>query len=223
MIKASDTEAVIFDVDGTIFDSSSGIIHALRDALEEIGEPPVDDQTVRSLIGPPIGASIARIRGYSEEKEKILTKTFRSIYGEKYLNEASVYPGIEGLLKDLKSAGFRLGVATNKRRDFTERMFDEFGLSDYFIDVEGMDPEGTLDKTRIVGMCAEKLGAEKDRTVMVGDASSDFKAAETNGIGFIAVLYGFGYRSAGDVPAGHRSARTPRDIFSLLRFAPYRS
>ncbi|TQS81451.1 MAG: hypothetical protein A3Q59_05240 [Methanomethylophilus alvi] len=216
MIKTSDADTVIFDVDGTIFDSSDGIIHALRDALEEIGEPPVEDSAVRALIGPPIGASIARIRGYSEEKERQLTGTFRSIYGERYLNEASVYPGIVDLLKDLKAEGFRLGVATNKRRDFTEKMFGDFGLSEYFSDVEGMDSEGTLDKTQIVGMCAENLGAENNRTVMVGDAPSDFEAAEANGIGFIAVLYGFGYRSAKDVPAGHRFARTPRDILGLL-------
>lgn len=216
MARTSDSEAVIFDVDGTIFDSSSGIIHALRDALEEIGEPPMSDSAVRALIGPPIGASIARIRGYSEEKERQLTGTFRSIYGERYLNEASVYPGIVDLLKVLKAEGFRLGVATNKRRDFTERMFDDFGLSGYFSDVEGMDPEGTLNKTQIVGRCTDNLGAGKDCTVMVGDASSDFEAAEANGIGFIAVLYGFGYRSAEDVPAGHRFARTPRDILGLL-------
>ncbi|MGI6009114.1 MAG: HAD family hydrolase [Methanomethylophilus sp.] len=223
MAKASDTDAVIFDIDGTVYDSSEGIIHALRDALEELGEPPVNDETVRSLIGPPIGASIAKLRGYPKEKEELLTRTFRSILGAKYLGEASVYPGIADLLKKLKSEGYLLGVATNKRGDFTERMLADSGLLAYFDDVEGMDPEGTLNKTQIVGKCIEKLGSERGRTVMIGDASSDYNSAKANGIGFIAVLYGFGYHSPGDVPAGHRCARTPSEIPDLLRITLCRS
>ncbi len=209
---------IIFDLDGTLIDSSKGIVLAVEDTLMDLGQEPLPRDFIISKIGPPIGNAIKEIKHYSEEDLEKFNFVFRSIYGEKYLFCANVYEGIPQLLSDLNEAGYLLGVATNKREDFSVRILDRLNLLKYFRTVCGMDIRGKLNKTEIVNICKQKMtedGAE--RIIMIGDASSDMNSAKDCGINFIGVTYGFGFKVRSDVPSEHPVADSPYSLLSEIR------
>ena len=192
---------VIFDLDGTLVDSSDGIIRATEETLDILGYPAMSHAEIRSYIGPPIGNSIIERNGLGADALKEFNKVFRDIYKNKYLMNATVYHGIMGLLSDLSDRF--VGVATNKRIDYTMILLEKIGISAYCDIIEGLDMDGTLKKRDLIERCAEASGDSRDRIVMIGDTRSDMDAAKECGIDFIGVTYGFGFKCAEDIEYGY--------------------
>ena len=71
---------MIFDLDGTLIDSSEGIALAVESTLEQMGQEPVSKEYIISKIGPPIGNAIANIKNYTSNELALFNKTFRSTY-----------------------------------------------------------------------------------------------------------------------------------------------
>lgn len=207
-------KAVLFDLDGTLIDSGPGILKAVKDTLKILDYAELDDGFIRSCIGPPIGDSIGRKAGYTNEQIRRFYETFRPIYKEKYLMDCTVYPGIIPLLEELGSEGVRLGVATNKREDYAGLLLRNIGLYDYFDTVNAMDATGTLRKSDLIRKCLEDLQTGLDDAVMIGDSDSDMDAAAECGVSFIAVGYGFGFD---EEPGGTAYCRTVCDLREFLR------
>lgn len=186
---------VIFDLDGTLIDSSEGIVHAVLETIEELDYEPLSEEFIESCIGPPIGDSIGSRVGYTPEQIKRFYEVFRPLYKTKYLMECTVYPGITELLKALRTRGIKTAIATNKREDYTKTLLDNLGLSENLDYIEAMDMEGKLKKADLIGNCISASGCSVKDAVMVGDADSDLNAAKACGVDFIGVRYGFGFRT----------------------------
>ena len=186
---------VIFDLDGTLIDSSEGIVHAVLETIEELDYEPLSEEFIESCIGPPIGDSIGSRVGYTSEQIKRFYEVFRPLYKTKYLMECTVYPGIMELLKALRTRDIKTAIATNKREDYTKSLLDNLGLSEYLDFIEAMDMEGKLKKADLIGNCITESGCSVKDAVMVGDADSDLNAAKACGVDFIGVRYGFGFRT----------------------------
>lgn len=184
---------VIFDLDGTLIDSSEGIIRAVSETIRELKLEYLSPEFIRSCIGPPIGDSIGSKIGYSPEQIDAFYKVFRPIYKEKYLMDCTIYPGVVELLKKLRASGIKTAIATNKRKDYTKTLLDNLKLTLLFDAIEAVDMEGKLTKTDLVGNCMRRLSCPGEGTIMVGDARSDYDAASAWGIDFIGVKYGFGF------------------------------
>ena len=149
---------VIFDLDGTLIDSSEGIVHAVLETIEELDYEPLSEEFIESCIGPPIGDSIGSRVGYTPEQIKRFYEVFRPLYKTKYLMECTVYPGIMKLLKALRIRGIKTAIATNKREDYTKTLLDNLGLSENLDYIEAMDMEGKLKKADLIGNCISASG-----------------------------------------------------------------
>lgn len=187
---------VIFDLDGTLIDSSEGIIHAVLDTIKLLNYEPLSAELIKSCIGPPIGDSIGSRVGYTPEEIESFYKVFRPIYKNNYLMECTVYPGITSLLGDLKNSGVTLAISTNKREDYTKILLENLGLTKYFDYIEAMDMSGKMKKTDLIKNCIVKSGCSPINTVMVGDAYNDYNAAKTCEVNFVGVRYGFGFKKS---------------------------
>ncbi|MCL2143082.1 MAG: HAD hydrolase-like protein [Methanomassiliicoccaceae archaeon] len=195
-------EAVIFDLDGTLIDSSEGIILAAEETLEALGYPSIERDELRSYIGPPIGEAITRRNGLGSDDLKRFNDVFRGIYKNKYLMRANVYPGVMDMLSGLRGI-ISVGIATNKREDMTKLLLDDLGISPLCDAAVGLDLEGKLKKKDIVEKCVSALGtADRKRIVMAGDTRNDAEAAKECGISFIGVTYGFGFRDRSEITYG---------------------
>lgn len=189
-------DAVLFDFDGTLVDSSRGIFESLIYALKCGGEPEPDADTLRRFIGPPIYDSFANIFHFDDERIEFMIKKYREYYSGGGLFELDIYDGIPELLKKLHKNGIKVATASSKPKVFIEKILDKTGLIEYFDYIGGttFDEKGAT-KTGILLGAMESLGcADKSRVIMVGDRKFDIIGAKGAGIATIAVLYGFGSR-----------------------------
>lgn len=189
-------KVVLFDLDGTLLDTSDGLLKSIDYTIAYHGLPELSSSIKQSFIGPPINKSLQRIYQLTDEKTEEITRTFRNAYKEKFLFEAVAYEGIIQLLKDFKiTQRFKIGIATYKRNDYAQKIMEYFGITslcDYALGSDGKEQT----KADIIRLCLKELLCENnDKAVIVGDTVHDATAAIECGIDFIGVTYGFGFRT----------------------------
>lgn len=208
-------DAVIFDLDGTLIDSSEGIVKAAEETILKLGYPAISREELTSYIGPPIGDSIIARNGYDEEELKKFNSLFRDQYKNKHLMDVRIYAGVMELLRDLKKLVF-IGIATNKRIDYTLTLLNNLGISEMCDNIQGLDMEGKTKKKDIVENCirASEI-TDRSRIVVVGDAGPDMTAAKECGVDFIGVMFGFGFKNKNDISYG-RAADSVQSLHDIL-------
>ena len=108
-------KTVLFDFDGTIFDTVEGITKSIQYALRKHGrEEPLE--RLRCFAGPPLVDKFMEVYGVDQAEAEALVTDFRERYVPVGVYESRPFPGIRSLLEGLAAAGLRLGVATSSRR-----------------------------------------------------------------------------------------------------------
>ena len=109
-------------------------------------------------------------------------------------------------------------MATYKRQDYASDIVDHYGFSKYMTDLCGSDAEGKMTKSDIIRNAIRESGINKERILMIGDTNNDAIGAQKQGIDFLAVTYGFGYKKDEcSIGKGIRYiANTSEDILSVL-------
>lgn len=194
-------KAVIFDLDGTLIDATEGIISSVEYVIKKYNLKNISRETLISFVGPPIQESLKRTYGMNDEEAQICANTFREKYSSGDVYKSKVYDGIFDLLKFLRDEGYRLGVATYKREDYAKSLVEHIGLGKYIEVTCGADNENKLTKKDILSNSMSELGVIPEDTIFVGDSLSDGIAANEDGCEFIALTYGFGFKSENDAVA----------------------
>ena len=187
-------DAVIFDIDGTILDTTCGIISAIDYTIKKCNLNDLDYDNKLYFIGPPIQDSFKKAYNLTDEDAKKIAKVFRERYKNNDLYKAKPYDGILPLLKELKEKGIKVGIATNKREDYTLDLMKYFGIDQYYDSIHGSDFEGKLLKKDIIKKVLDEINIEEQKVVMIGDCEIDYLGAKANRIDFIGVTYGFGFK-----------------------------
>ncbi len=193
-------EYILFDLDGTLLDSSEGVWGSIRYTLERFGLPEPTQDELYAWLGPPVKLSLRNFYSLSEPELEEAVAVFRQRYNSTDLYNAQVYPGMPALLGDLKKVGRKVGVATYKKIDSALDVLRHFELLPYFDEVRGADNEGRFSKHDIINQCLAALGAKDPRAaVMIGDTKYDAEGARRAGVDFIRASYGYGFRSPEDL------------------------
>lgn len=187
---------VIFDLDGTLLDTSEGIMNGVSYTANVLQIPELTIDQKKSFIGPPLVNSFIREFNLNENEAKKAVGIYRERYRIKGLYEAKQYTNIKSILKSLTDKGYKTAVATLKRDDLANEIIRHFNLSQYFDLIKGIDEHDTYSKADIILMCLKEI-KENDlsKVVLIGDSSYDAEGAAEVGIDFIAVTYGFGYKN----------------------------
>ncbi|MBQ8983560.1 MAG: HAD-IA family hydrolase [Lachnospiraceae bacterium] len=212
-------DIAVFDVDGTLLDTSEGILNSVKHTIDVFGKPMPDPETLRSFIGPPIQNSFQKEYGLSKEEADTMAAEFRKVYKDIYLFGAVPYEGIYECMDTLRKAGVKLAVATYKRQDYAEKILKHFAFDRYCDVIYGSDFEGKLSKMDIIEKCMKDLGStDYKNAVMIGDSWHDANGAEQLGVDFIGVTYGFDFRTEVDVKeqGAVGCAFAPKDLISLI-------
>ncbi len=188
---------LLFDLDGTLTDSSEGITKSMQVALRAIGIEEPDLKELEKFIGPPLRGSMVKFYNSSPEEVDIALKTYRKRYTEVGWAENKAYPGMVELVRDLQAAGFKTGMCTAKPEFFAVPIAEKFGYKPYLTDITGSTLDGSMDdKAQVVELALKKWGIitpeQKETVVLIGDRREDVLAAHANGIKCIGVGYGFG-------------------------------
>lgn len=187
-------KSLLFDLDGTLTDSSEGVFNGCVYALEKLGYsvPPNFEHT--KVVGPPLLWSFQTFFGLSEEESQKALALFREFYVPKGIYQNRVYDGIKDLLKALNDHGYNLVLATSKAEPQAKIVLDSFGLAEYFSYIAGCPLNETgVTKADVIRTAFEHTKAkDKSEIVMIGDTHFDIDGAIDCGIDSIGVLYGMG-------------------------------
>ena len=212
-------DAAIFDLDGTLLDTSEGIYRSVGYVIEKLGFPAVSDEVMRSFIGPPMQRSFARVFGMEQKDADMAADMFRNRYKDEDLYLAVPYDGIFETIEKLRSAGIKCAVATYQRQDYAEKILGHFGFDSICDSICGSDFEGKYSKKDIINNAITYLGvSDRARAVMIGDSDNDAIGAADINIPFIAVTYGFGFSDAASAGkfANIGIAETTEDIAGII-------
>ncbi len=193
-------EYVIFDVDGTLLDTTEGILSAVKYTIQESNLPMLNNSELLSFIGPPIQDSFREAYGIEGEKLQELATIFRNRYKDEDLLKAYPYEGIYEVCDKLLAAGVKIGVATYKRQDYAEKILKHFNFDKYSKYLYGADHENRLKKMDIIKMCMDEMQvSDLNKVLMIGDSLHDAIGAEKMNVDFLGVTYGFGFHSREDI------------------------
>jgi phosphoglycolate phosphatase len=185
----------VFDLDGTLTDPSPGIIGSYHYALDKLGIVGISDDTIRSLIGPPLRHGFKSIMpDADEERIELAVATYRERFAEWGLYANELVPHVREVFEALRGQSRRVYVVTSKLQHFAELTIEHFKLTDLVDGIYGGSLDGRLDdKAEIVKLCVEAERLDPCRAVMIGDRSHDYHAAAAHGIRTIGVHYGFAH------------------------------
>lgn len=186
---------VIFDFDGTVVDTGEGILKSLQYSFKEMGREVPDLSELKRFIGPPIYYSYTNFYGVSEEEVGMYIQKYRERYKVKGIYECALYEGMTELLKNLRSEGIKIGVASSKPEHLIYSVADHLGITDLFDAIVGVkiDDSNHSSKTQLILDAMKKMGAtQKEKVLMVGDRLYDLDGAAGAGVDSCGALWGYG-------------------------------
>lgn len=196
-------DLVIFDLDGTIMDTSEGIINCYNYTGKSFGKNELSREKFKGIIGSPLTDGFKNNYDMTEQEVKEAVKLYRKRYEEYGMFEAEVYEGLPDLLKNLKKNNIKTAVATLKLEEFAKVMLKDKELADYFDVIYGTNNNDSYKKVDLVLKSIKTLNSEKNKAVLVGDSMYDALGAEAAGIDFIGVSYGLGFQSDEQIKKGY--------------------
>lgn len=211
-----DLRLVIFDMDGTLADTSPGILESYRYVADALGRPRPDDEEMYSRMGGSLHENIARIYDLEGEDVQRAVDAYREFYGREGFLMSVLYPGMPELLDSLRERGIMLSVATMKVQEYAELQVEHWGLQGMFQSVNGSDALGTLSKTDMIDRALYSADVSPEEAVMVGDTTNDLLGAKNSGVPFVGVTYGYGLTEGMCEGLGVPHADSPAGILRLF-------
>lgn len=207
---------VLLDLDGTLTDPRTGITRCIAHALTALGRTPPATEHLLFAIGPPLRNSFAALLETSDSTQIEAAMTiYRELFSTVGLFENELYVGIPELLDDLRSAGYRLWLATAKPHVYAARILEHFQLHLPFDAIYGAELDGTRqDKRDLLAYLLAREQLDAGSCVMIGDRSHDIHAAEANGCKSIGVTWGYG--SAEELSGADRLCDAPGDLPTII-------
>ena len=193
-------ELVIFDLDGTLLDTTEGIVEAVSHTIDKNHLPELSEDRLLEFIGPPVQESFKDKYGVDAERAQQLADDFRQYYKDETLLLARPYDGIYDTLDGLVEKGIKVAVATYKREDYAVKLLKHYGFDRYSDMLYGADNENKLTKGDIIQKCiTSSMVSGLDKVLMVGDSVHDLKGARAIGVDFVGVTYGFGFKEPHEI------------------------
>jgi len=182
---------ILFDLDGTLIDSTEAILESFYHSLNTHGEiSEVTDTMITSQIGHPLQTMFAGV-GIADANIEAHVATYKLHYREISRAKTFMLPNaIEAIQEASQFA--RLGIVTTKTGHYSRELMEHFGVMEYFEVLIGFEnvtnpkphPEPIL-------TALEQMGRDKDNVWMIGDTRLDLEASVRAGIEAVGVLSGY--------------------------------
>jgi len=193
-LKETKTRAkiILFDLDGTLIDSTEAILESFQKAYEVFGKEVPASDDINSLIGLPLEMMFVKL-GVDEAESLDYAKAYKEHYKTIHTEKTVLLPDVREALELAENHG-RLGVVTTKTSEYSRILLEHFGIMKHFDILIGRedvtnpkpDPEPVERAMNALGYHYGKV------TYMIGDTMADIMAAEKADIASIGVLCGYG-------------------------------
>ena len=187
------SDLLVFDLDGTLVDSQRDLADAVNATRAWMGLEPLPPVTVAQYVGN--GAPVLVQRALPDAGKEDWSRGldyFLQYYRDHMLDSTVLYPGVREALDQLHAERIPLAVLTNKPIRFTLQMLEGLGIDLHFFRVYGGNsfPEKKPDPAGLNALVVES-GADRARTIMVGDSAVDVDTARNAGVQACGVRWGF--------------------------------
>ena len=187
---------VVFDLDGTLIDSSLDLANAVNAVLADLGAAPLPVSAVVSMVGDGARALVRRAlkaSGLRPDLSDALDR-FLAHYNAHLLDHTRLYAGMADVLSGLDGR-LPMAVLTNKPADATEKILAGLHVRQCFRSVIGGDSTfGRKPEPAALLHLAAVAGVDPEHLLLVGDSPVDLATARNAGARICLARYGFGYR-----------------------------
>lgn len=202
---------VIFDLDGTLYQTHFTTLLATQRALLELGLPEVSSNLITSLIGETMESFCNKIAPNITANIKTELADRIRFYESKLISkQGKLFDGIKTMLYELKHMGYLLIICSNGSNEYVDKVLKSFRIEELFAYIRCRDNYKT--KAEIISDLLKEI--EPWFAIVVGDRIHDINAAKENRIPSIAVTYGYG---GNEVNLSDFKASNVNDIKSLIK------
>ena len=181
---------IVFDWDGTLFDSAAVIAEGIQHAARDMGLPVPDRETASHVIGLGLGDSLRHaMPTLPAERYQEFLALYRGYFIERE-DSLTLFAGVPELLSELKERGHRLAVATGKPRRGLDRALQSSGLGALFAATRCGDETQPKPHPAMLLELMDQLQLRASDLLMIGDTSHDLGMAKGAGVDAVAVSYG---------------------------------
>lgn len=183
-------DLIVFDWDGTLFDSTALIVRCIQDASRDVGAAVPSDAAAAYVIGLGLADALRHaVPDLPPERYPELGLRYRHHYLARQ-HELSMFPGTLAMLHELKARYHGLAVATGKSRRGLDEALAHAQLKGLFDATRTADETASKPDPRMLHELMREFGAQADRTLMIGDTTHDLQLAVNAGTPRVAVSYG---------------------------------
>ena len=212
-------KGVIFDLDGTILNTIYDLGNSVNETLEKYGQPLHSYEDYKKKIGKGFKDLIKR--SFSDMTVEIVLeqalKDFLKIYDRSYMNDTRPYDGICEVLRTLLMNGIKIGVNSNKRDDYTNKLvkkfFPDIKFSGVFGERDNVPKKPAPDAALEI---SELMNLKPDEILYIGDSKTDILTGRNAGMPSAGVLWGFRNREEFEENNADYIISTPYEILELF-------
>ena len=196
---------ILFDLDGTVTDSFAAIRVTVEQTLLDLGAEPTPDDHLRRVVGAPLADVFRHVLGPSRlALVDPAVARYRVLFDDIGMPHVSVFPGMAGVLEDLRGRGHLMKLVTARGAPSARLIVEQLGLGRYFAQIYAPDrTHQNYDKADFVRMAMTDASASPQATVMVGDRADDVRAGRAHGAFTIGVEWGNGSRAELEAARAH--------------------
>lgn len=179
-------KGIIFDIDGTLTSTNELIFASFNYITKKYLGKTYSNEEILKWFGPTEDVILKEFCGDNYEKAR---EEYYKFYSDNHFM-ADIYPGIEEILKELKTRNTLLSIFTGKGREAATITLKKLGIFDYFdLIITGDEVKEHKPSPEGIEIFLNKFGLSKNDVLMIGDAPSDVKAAHAAGIKVASVLW----------------------------------
>lgn len=181
--------AVLFDVDGTLLDSTDFIVGAVEHTLRQQGRTPPSRDQILSVLGPAL-ADCYRV--WCPDIDPVRLCRIHRAWQVDHVREIHPYPGAADCLRALRLVGVRVAAVTARSKLSSLGSLEHTGLGGLIeFTISAEDVAATKPDPEALHVALDRLDVRASNAVMVGDTMADIRAGQAAGTATIGVLYGF--------------------------------
>ena len=184
---------IIFDFDGTLADTSRGIINTFQATLDRMGVPEIDESRIKSVIGLPLKQNFTIGAGFSDKQADKAVEIYRELFMGIALKTTTAFPGVVETVKTLYERSIPMAIASSRSRPSLLALSKEIGIGEYIPEdhIFGVEsvarPKPAPD---LVYAIAARLGVKPEESLVVGDTTFDLEMGRAAGAHTCGVTYG---------------------------------
>jgi phosphoglycolate phosphatase len=210
-------DLIVFDWDGTLFDSTALITRCIQAACADLDLPVPSDEDASWVIGLGLVDALQRAApALPRERYKELAERYRHHYFARQ-HELVLFEGTLAMLSDLHGRGHLLGVATGKSRRGLDAALETAQLRGMFHATRTADETASKPDPRMLLELMDELGAAPARTLMIGDTTHDLQLAANAGTAALGVGYGAHAHASFEGFATEHVAHSVAELHDWLR------